>query len=320
MAIQTILGAGGAIGVELAKALPKYTNDIRLVSRKPEKVNPGDALHPADLLKPGEVQKAVEGSDTVYVAVGFPYNTRFWAANWPPFMRSVIDACGENNARLVFIDNIYMYDPNYLGAMDENTPINPASKKGKVRARIAQMIMDAVDNGKVKGLIARSADFYGPSIENTSVLTETVFNPLSNGKKANWIGSVKYRHSFTYTPDAGRAMALLGNTDDAYGQVWHLPTAADPPTGIEWIKMIAHELGKKPRYQVATKPVVRFIGLFNPVMRELVEMYYQNDRDYVFRSDKFEKRFELKPTAYLDGVREIIRSDYIEAPEKMSRI
>ena len=308
--MQTILGAGGAIGKELARALPEYTDMIRLVSRHPVKANPGDHLHPADLLREGEVNKAVEGSDIVYVTVGFPYSYKFWEAHWPQFMQSVIDACADHNARLVFIDNMYMYDLKHLDAMTEETPVNPPSKKGKVRARVAQMILEAVEEGKIKALIARSADFYGPAIENTSVLTETVFKLLHKGDKANWLGSVNFRHSYTYTPDAGRAMALLGNSDEAYNQVWHLPTAANPPTGKEWIGMIAHEMGKKPRYQVAPKMIVRFIGLFNSVMRELVEMFYQYDRDYVFRSDKFEDHFDFKPTPYIDGIREIIRSDY----------
>ncbi len=97
-----------------------------------------------------------------------------------------------------------MYDKDHLDGMTEETPINPPSKKGQVRNKIANMIMEAVDKGDITALIARSADFYGPSIKNTSILTETVFNPLSNGKKANWMSSVDYKHSFTYTPDAGK--------------------------------------------------------------------------------------------------------------------
>ena len=142
------------------------------------------------------------------------------------------------------------------------------------------------------------------------MLTETVFNPLSNGKKANWMSSVNYKHSFTYTPDAGKATALLGNTEDAYNQVWHLPTAANPLTGKEWIETIAGEMGVKPKYQAVPKFLVRIIGLFVPIMKEMVEMMYQYDRDYVFASSKFEKRFDFKPTPYKDGISEIVQTDY----------
>ncbi len=308
--MQTILGAGGIIGIELAKALPAFTSNIRLVSRNPKKVNDNDELLSADLLDANAVNKAVKGSSIVYVTVGFPYSLKVWKKNWPPFISNVIRACIEYNCKLVFFDNIYMYDPNYLDGMTEETPINPPSKKGQVRAEIVKMIMDKVKAGELTALIARSADFYGPNIRNTSMLTETVFNPLSNGKKANWMGPVHFKHAFTYTPDAGKATALLGNTSDAYNQVWHLPTAENPPTGKEWIETIGKEMGVKARYQALSKFLVRIIGLFVPIMKEMVEMLYQYDRDYDFNSKKFESRFDMKPTPYRDGIKEIIKSDY----------
>lgn len=308
--MQTILGSGGAIGTGLAKVLPEYTDTIRLVSRNPEKVNKSDELFKADLLNPEEVIKAVEGSEVVYLTIGFPYKTRIWQERWPVVMRNVIDACLQHKAKLVFFDNIYMYAPDDLDPITEDLPVRPVSKKGKVRAAIVNMIWTAVKEDGLTALIARAADFYGPFIKDVSILNEIVFTPLSKGKKANWMGSAKYKHSFTYTPDAAKATALLGNSPDAYGETWHLPTAKDPFTGKEWVEQIAKEFGVKPRYQVASKGIVKIMGLFNPVMKSLVEMIYQYDRDYVFNSDKFEQKFGLKPTPYLDGIREIIKLDF----------
>ncbi len=308
--MQTILGSGGVIGIELAKALKEFTSEIRLVSRNPKKVNTTDELRSADLLNLADVRKAVQGSSVVYVTVGFHYSTKMWQESWPKLITNVITACKEHKCKLVFFDNIYMYDSNNLNGMTEETPINPPSKKGEIRAEIAKMIMDDVREGKLTALIARSADFYGPEILNNSMLTETVFKPLSIGKKANWMSSVNFKHSFTYTPDAGKATALLGNTEDAYNQVWHLPTAANPFTGKEWIEAIAKEFGVKPKYQALPKFLLRIIGLFVPIMGEMVEMMYQYDRGYVFDSGKFEKRFDFKPTPYIDGIREIVKVDY----------
>ena len=308
--MQTILGSGGAIGIELAKALKQYTKDIRLVSRNPKKVNETDTLLSADLLNVDETKKAVQGSSVVYVTVGFPYNLKLWQNSWPKFMESVITACKEENCKLVFFDNMYMYDKDHLDGMDEETPINPPSEKGKVRAQIAQMLLDEVKSGKLTALIARSADFYGPNIVNTSMLNETVTKNLAKGKKANWMGSGDRKHSFTYTPDAGKATALLGNTDDAYNQVWHLPTAPDPYTGKEWVEHIAKAFGTKPKIQVAPKWMIHLIGLFVPVMKEMPEMLYQYDRDYVFDSSKFEKRFDMAATPYAEGIKEMIAADY----------
>jgi nucleoside-diphosphate-sugar epimerase len=308
--MQTILGAGGAAGTELAKALTQYTDHIRLVSRNPKKINVSDELFKADLTNPEDLSRAVEGSEIVYLMVGLPYQLKVWQEKWPLVMKNTIDACKEHNAKLVFFDNIYMYDGSNLNPITEDLPINPPSKKGEVRAKIAQMIWDAVEMGEIEALIARAADFYGPSIKDVSVITEVAFNPLSEGKKANWLGNPDCKHSYTYTPDAGKATALLGNTPEAFGEVWHMPTACNPPTGKEWMEMIAKELDKEPKYRVVGKFMLRIMGLFIPAMRELVEMMYQYDQDYVFNSDKFEKRFNFKPTTYLDGIREVVKTDY----------
>lgn len=308
--MQTILGAGGAIGNELAKALPHYTDQIRLVSRNPVRINPSDELFPADLTKKEEVYQAVKGSSVVYLTVGFPYSTKVWQKVWPQTISNTIDACKEHQAKLVFFDNIYMYDGDQLDGMNEETPINPPSRKGKVRAEIAAKLIDEVKSGALTALIARAADFYGPSIKDKSVLTETVFKNLSQGKKAFWLGDAHKPHSFTYTPDAGKATALLGNTPEAYNQVWHLPTAADPMTGKEWVEAIAGELGVKPKLMVAPNFMVQLMGLFSSFMKEMGEMMYQYNKSYKFDSSKFEAHFNLKPTPYHQGIKEIVQRDY----------
>mgnify|MGYP002738767993 CR=1 FL=1 len=302
--MQTIIGSGGSIGVELAKALTEFTTDIRLVSRNPEKVNSTDQLFAADITFRDELENAVKGSDVVYVTVGFDYNLKVWQNVWPKFIKDLLSVCKTEKFKLVFFDNVYMYDKHYLNGMTEETPINPPSKKGKVRAVIAKMIMDEIKAENLQALIARSADFYGPSIKN-SLLIETVFNPLSKGGTANWLGSKTKKHSFTYTPDAAKATALLGNSDFAYGQVWHLPTAANPLTGAEWVEKVASQFNVKPKVRVVPKLMLQIIGLFSPAMRESVEMLYQYDRDYLFDSSKFEKTFSFRPTSYDEGIKAI---------------
>lgn len=308
--MQTILGSGGSIGIELARLLPKYTDKVRLVSRNPQKVIGNEELFPADLTNQEDVMKAVEGAQVAYLTVGLSYSAKVWEKKWPLVMSHVIKACKQHHCKLVFFDNIYLYDPDHLNHMDENTPVNPSSKKGKVRATIAQMIMDSVADGSLTALIARSADFYGPGIEKNGMIREMIFKKFAAGEKANWLCSLNHKHAVTFTPDAATATALLGNTEDAYNQIWHLPTASNPPTGKEWIELIANELNVKPKEQLAPKFIVRFMGLFMPLMKEMVEMLYQYDRDYIFDSKKFEERFDFKPTPYLEGIKQIVQSDY----------
>lgn len=301
--MQTILGAGGSIGQELARELSAFTDHIRLVSRNPQKVNPADELFPADLPDQAQIDKAVAGSEVVYITVGFEYAIKVWREKWPALMKYTIAACKKHKARLVFFDNVYMYDRTHLYHMTEETPIKPSSKKGEVRAQIAGMLLDEVNRGSLTALIARSADFLGPK---NSIIVETVYKNLLAGKKADWFAHTSKLHSYTFTPDAAKATAILGNTPDAFNQIWHLPTAK-PLTGKQWVELFAREMGIQPQIRAVPLWLMAGMGVFMPIMRELHEMAYQYDRDYVFKSDKFEKRFNFKPTSPEEGVRAVIR-------------
>lgn len=305
--MQTILGANGTIGRPLAKELLNYTDKVRLVSRNPKKINETDELFPADLSDPSQIDAAVAGSEVVYVLIGFEYSAKIWEEKWPRLIKAVIDSCERHNARLVFFDNMYAYDKSSLGNMTEDAPLNPPSRKGAVRKQLIEMIAMAISQDRIKALIARAADFYGPDNERSFLIEVTVKNFLK-GKKANWFCNPDKKHSFTYTPDAARATALLGNTDDAYNQAWHLPTHPDALTGREMIRLIAKEMHAKDDIMVVGRFLTGLLGLFMPVMKETKEMLYQYEGDYIFRSDKFEKRFGVKPTSYEEGVRETVRS------------
>lgn len=303
--MQTILGGNGTIGSVLAKELTKYTNSIRLVSRHPKKVNATDELFPADLSDPEQVEKAIAGSEVVYLLVGFEYTLKVWQDKWPKLMRASIDACIKHHAKLVFFDNVYLYDIGAIPHMTEDSPINPPSKKGMVRRQIADMLMTAVKSGKLTGLIARSADFYGPS-NDKSFLIEVVYKNIKKGKKPNWFIKADKKHSFTYTPDAAKATAILGNTADAYGQVWHLPTDKNSLTGKEMISLFTKEMNVADKVFVLPMWLLKLLGLFIPLMNEMPEMMYQYDRDYVFDSSKFQEYFNFSPTSYQQGVKETI--------------
>jgi nucleoside-diphosphate-sugar epimerase len=298
--MQTILGSSGVIGTELAKSLTLYTDKIRLVSRNPKRVNPTDQLVTADLTNYIEVLTAVEGPDVVYLTAGLQYKINVWQTQWPLIMKNVIEACKTHKAKLVFFDNVYSYGL-VKGWMKEDTLVNPTSKKGEVRAQIAQMIMSEVEKGHLDALIARSADFYGPNTP-LSFATVTVFHNLKKGKSAQWFIDADKKHSMTYTPDAGRAAAILGNTPSAYNQIWHLPTDKNALTGKEFIDIAAKAFGVEPKYMVLKKWMIQMVGYFVPVVKESIEMLYQNEYDYLFDSAKFEKAFNFMPTSYKDGI------------------
>ena len=312
--MQTILGSGGAIGIPLARELKKYTSEIRLVGRNPQRINPTDELYTLDILNFAGISDAIRGSEVVYLTIGLEYRLKVWQEVWPPLMKAVIKACQEHQAKLVFFDNVYMYAKSAIPFMSEESSLQPPSRKGVVRKEILNMILSDVERNKLTALVARAADFYGPENRN-SVLSEMVAKNLLKGKKAQVFGDPGKIHTYTYTPDAARATALLGNTPDAFNQTWHMPTTREKITGHQWIELFEQQLGLKPGIQKVPNWMLHLLGLFIPVMREFPEMMYQYDQDYIFDSSKFEKRFGYMVTSPQDGVKAMVENLKLEMTE-----
>src|SRR5687768_16150466 len=176
-------------------------------------------------------------------------------------MRNTIDACKKHNSKRIFFDNVYAYGL-VTGAMTEGTPFNPNSKKGELRARIATMLLEEIGKKNLQGMIVRSADFYGPGAVQ-SVTYNTVTLRLKSGKSAQWIGDPKAIHSFTYTPDAGRTAARLGNMPEAFNQTWHALTSSEILTGEEYIRLATEVVGQPHKKILSMKKwSVRLLGLF----------------------------------------------------------
>jgi len=301
--MQTILGSGGAIGTELAKALKQYTSDIRLVSRNPKKVNDTDTLFPADLSDKSQVSKAIEGSEICYLTLGYEYKTKVWQEKWPALIKNVVEACIQHKTKLVFFDNVYAIGGDNVKHITELSPISPTSKKGKVRAFVDQHILENIETGKLNAIIARSPDFFGPSNKETSLVLNLVYDNFAKGKKAQWFCNADVIHTMGYTPDLAKGTAILGNTADAYNQIWNLPVDMNVLTGREWVKLFATEMNASDKVTVLPMWGLKLLGVFIPIMREMPEMMYQFDRPYNFDCTKFMNRFEFKTTSNLDAVK-----------------
>ncbi len=300
--MQVVLGSGGVIGTGLAKILPQYTDIVRLVSRHPSAINQNDELVRADLTDYSQTEKAVENADIAYLVPGMEYKISVWQRDWPKIMTNVINACRKFNTKLVFFDNVYAYG-KVDGWMSEDTPMNPSSKKGEVRARIAEQLTNEYKQGSIKAIIARAADFNGPT--KSTFVHPLVYEKVMNGKKAQWFIDAELKHSLTYTADAAKATALLGNTPDAYNRVWHLPSDKNAPTGKEFIRMVEDTYGKNTGYTTLSRWMLKMVGLFIPVIREMDEMMYQYDSEYLFDSSDFENHF-FKATPMKKSVEETV--------------
>ena len=297
----TILGAGGVISNELVKLLSARNQPFRLVSRHPNQQQGAAETLNADLSDREQAIRAVAGSSLVFLLVGLKYDHKLWAEMWPKIMANTIEACKRAGARLIFFDNVYMYG-KVNGPMTETTPFNPSSKKGEIRARIATSLISEWEAGKLTAMIARSADFYGPHTRN-GISNELVFARLSKGRRARWLANDSVPHSYTYTVDAARALAMLAENEQAWNQTWHLPTAPNPPNGKEFIQRAAEEFGVAPKYFVLKGPMVWLAGLFRSEIGEVHEMIYQNSAPYIFDSSKFARAFGFSGTPYAEAIR-----------------
>ncbi|HMH21943.1 MAG TPA: NAD-dependent epimerase/dehydratase family protein [Puia sp.] len=301
MPIHTILGAGGVIADELSAELVRHGEPVRLVSRHPAE-RQGAVSHPADITDQAQTVQAVHGSSVVYLCAGLPYDYSVWRQQWPKIMTNTIEACRRADARLIFFDNVYMYG-KVDGVMTEDTPYDPCSRKGDLRARIATQLMSEVRRGNITASIARSADFYGPGSLRTGIPNLLVFARLAKGKTAQWLVNAGMRHSFTYTPDAAKALYLLARDEGSWNQAWHLPTAANPLTGSEFIALAARNMGVSSHYSLLSKWMIGLGGLFDKTTAELKEMLYQYESPYLFDSSKFEKAYAFKPVSCEEGIK-----------------
>jgi len=306
--MHTILGAGGPVANALTQELLNHNETIRLVSRRQTTITGKNLTwQKADLLNYNEVLEATKGSTVIYLCAGLVYDAEIWKQQWPIIMQNVINATKAANARLIFFDNVYMYGL-VNGPMLEDTPYKPISKKGKVRAKIADQLMTEVKAGNIQASILRAPDFYGTDSKNSS-FDMMLLDKYVKKETAQWVGDPKKKHNYVYIPDCGKAMYLLGQNPQSDNQIWHAPTAA-PLTGTEFINMAANIYQAKPKFMRVTKFMLWIFGLFNKVVADTVEMYYQYNHDYNFNSDKFEKAFNFKPTSYQDGISHMAKTIY----------
>ncbi|WP_212005323.1 NAD-dependent epimerase/dehydratase family protein [Chitinophaga sp. HK235] len=303
--MQTILGANGQIGEELARELKRnFTSEIRIVSREAKKINDTDAVFSADLSVREKAIEAVKGSEIAYFTLGLPISSDLWEKQFPLITRNVIDACKINGTKLVFFDNTYMY-PQDGRMLTEQTPFAPIGRKGRVRKEIAEMLLKEMENGQIEAVICRAPEFYGPG-KTQSITNTLIFNNIKEGKKLKVPLRDDKIRSLIWTPDASRATALIGNTPDTFGQTWHLPVDDSKPTYKQFITLASQIFGMELKYSVVPKFVFKIGALFNDRLKELEELLPRYEHDNIFDDSKFKKRFpEFAVTSYRQGIEQI---------------
>ena len=276
---------------------------VRMVNRSGQTPLPaGVELVAGDAADRRFAREACAGARVVYQCLNPPYHR--WPQLFPRMQAGVIEGAASAEAKLVSMDNLYMYGPTYGKPLSEKTPVTPSSRKGTVRAQMAEALLNAHAKGRVRATIGRASDFFGPEVLE-SAIGARVFGPALRGAPASVIGDTAQPHTYSYVPDVARALVMLGHRDEADGEVWHLPSP-DTVTTREMLTMIYAEAGHTPRVRRAGKAMVRLIGFFNAQVREIVEMMYLFEEPFVVDDSKFKAAFGDIATPMPEAIRATI--------------
>jgi nucleoside-diphosphate-sugar epimerase len=248
-------------------------------------------------------REASEGASVVYNALNPPYNK--WPELFPRLQAGVLEGAASAGAKLVAMENLYMYGPTDGRPITEDLPHAPNTRKGTVRSRMSQELMEAHTSGRVRVAIGRASDFFGPRVI-ASAAGEQVFGRAVEGKSAQVAGDPDQPHTYTYAPDIGKGLVILGEREEALGQAWHLPSP-ETVTTRQFVEMIFEEVGKPARVQAAPKIVLRALGLFNPAIRETIEMLYEFEEPFVVDDSRFERAFGEHATPLREAIKRTVR-------------
>jgi nucleoside-diphosphate-sugar epimerase len=293
---HVVLGASGGSGNAIVRTLTDRGHTVRAVNRSGNASVPeGVERISADITDPGSVAAAVAGANVVYLAAQPAYHR--WPQEFPPMVATVIDAVAAQGARLIMVDNLYMYAPS-TQPLTETSPTDVTTRKGKVRLQLDTMLREAAASKDLDVTIGRASDYFGPG-PNMSAITALAIEPGVNGKTIKWMGSLDKRHSVAYLPDIGRAYAILGESDKASGGTWILPHGP-APTGAEFLQLVNAALPAPAKTGVITKMMLTMAAPFHKVSKESLELVYQYAEDFTVDDSKFLKAFGPFETTPLD--------------------
>ncbi len=303
--LHVIFGTG-PLGHSVMNELVKRGKQVRIVNRsgKMQDLPKSVEIKAADAYDVDQARAVAKGATVIYNCAAPAYSAKVWETDLPKLWGNILGAAISSKAKLVIGDNLYMYD-NVAGPIHEGLPHSAITRKGKVRASVTEMMLDAHQEGNVQVTFGRGSDFFGPYATEQSQLGSRVFPALLKGKAVSMIGNIDMPHTLTYIEDFGKALVILGDHDEAFGQVWHVPNAATK-TKREVLEIAARLANKPLKVSIMGSIMLRIGGLFIPAAREVPEMLYQYNQPYIVDSSKFIKAFGESATPLEESLRETI--------------
>jgi nucleoside-diphosphate-sugar epimerase len=302
--LHVVFGTG-AVGMAVIEELAQRgSRRVRVVNRSGRaRVPHGVEVVGGDATDEAFTREASEGASVIYFALNPPYNK--WPELFPGLQAGVLAGAAAAGAKLIAMENLYMYGPTDGRPITEDLPYAANTRKGRVRARMSEELMEAHKSGRVRVAIGRASDSFGPRVI-TSAAGEQVFGRAVEGKSAQVAGDPDQPHTYTYVPDIGKGLVILGEREEALGQAWHLPSP-ESLTTRQFVGMIFEEVGKPARVQAAPKILLRALGLFNPGIRETIEMLYEFEEPFVVDSSRFEREFGEQATPLREAIQRTVR-------------
>ena len=311
-----LFGAAGAIGQSISGALRNNHQEYRVVGRSKAALQQAFSSDPlAEIVTwdpddPASVRAAAQGVDTIVYLVGVAYDH---FELHPQLMRKTLDgAIAADVQRLLLIGTVYPYGLAQTNPVREDHPRNPHTFKGRMRKEQEDLLLEADAAGKIRGAVLRLPDFYGPGVDKSFL--NSIFVAAATGGRAQVIGPLDTPHEYVLVPDVGPVVARLIEDQAAYGRVWHL-AGVGTITAREVVNRAFAVTGHKPKMIVAGKMTLRLMGLFNPLMREMVEMNYLQTNPLVLDDTALRGLLgEIKKTAYEEGIRLCVEAAKIAPP------
>ncbi|HEY0603429.1 MAG TPA: NAD-dependent epimerase/dehydratase family protein [Herpetosiphonaceae bacterium] len=290
--LHVIFGTGPA-GSTLAEQLVAAGVQVRAVNRSGKaKLPPQVEVVAADILDPSAVRAVVADAGVIYHCANVPYPQQVEVL--PRFQAHIIEGAAHAAARLVVLDTLYVYGETRGMPMRESTPYAATTRKGRMRAELVEVYLAAHRAGKVQVTLGRAADFFGPRVL-TSTLGDRVFPAALTGKPVQLLGNIDLPHSYSYIGDVARGLAILGEREDALGRAWLLPVTPIV-TQRAMAQLIEQQIGQPVRIQALPKFAIQAFGLFDSLMREFVEMFYQYTESQIVDASAFERTFQVEAT------------------------
>jgi len=298
----------GPAGQAIAAQLVKGGRPVRVIQRnRPQGLPEGARYEAGTLLDRDSALRAARGAAGLVCAVGLPYDGKLWLRDWPHVMTNLLAAAEALRARLILVDNLYMYGPQ-TAPLREDMALTDVGLKPKARAMITRQWQEWAAAGRGECAAVRASDFYGPGVLQSGLLGEFSLGRLAKGQAAQLLGNPDLPHDMTHIRDLARAVVtLLDAPADAMGQAWHVPNAPTQ-TARQLLTMAASAMGVEPRFSVLPQWLAPVLGLFMPIMKELYEMRFQMDRPYLVDSSKFAARFWNDPIPFDQGIPEAAKS------------